>query len=66
LLSSRISKKSRGGSDTEYIQVMSAQDVPFIPLWTMTDEMVIATLPGVHGATVNITMDIQLWNIYKD
>ncbi len=48
------------------VQIMSAHDVPFIPLWAMTDEMVIASLPGVHGATLNITMDIQLWNIYKD
>jgi hypothetical protein len=32
----------------------------------MADEMVIATLPGVHGATVDITMDINVHNIYKD
>jgi len=48
------------------IQILSVQDVPFIPLWAMTDEMVIASLPGVHGTVLNITMDIQLWNIYKD
>ena len=48
------------------IQILSVQDVPWIPLWAMTDEMVIATLPGVHGATLDITMDICIWNIYKD
>jgi peptide/nickel transport system substrate-binding protein len=48
------------------IQILSVQDVPWIPLWAMTDEMVIAALPGVHGATLDITMDISIWNIYKD
>ncbi len=48
------------------IQILSVHDVPFIPLWGTTDEMVIASLPNVHGATLNVTMDIQLWNIYKD
>jgi peptide/nickel transport system substrate-binding protein len=48
------------------IQILSVQDVPWIPLWAMTDEMVIATLPGVHNATLDITMDIHIWQIYKD
>jgi peptide/nickel transport system substrate-binding protein len=48
------------------IQILSVQDVPWIPLWAMTDEMVVATRPGVHGATLDITMDIHIWNIYKD
>jgi len=48
------------------VQLLSVQDVPFIPLWAMTDEMVIGSLPGVHGATLNITMDVCIWNVYKD
>jgi len=48
------------------IQILSVQDVPWIPLWGMTDEMVVAYLPDVHGVHLDITMDISIWNIYKD
>jgi len=48
------------------IQILSVQDVPWIPLWSINTQMAIATLPGVHGATVDITMDIHLAQIYKD
>ncbi|MCX6096142.1 MAG: ABC transporter substrate-binding protein [Candidatus Bipolaricaulota bacterium] len=47
------------------VQILSTQDVPWIPLWSMTDEMVIATRKNISGATLNISMDIQLWNIVK-
>ena len=47
------------------VQVLSATDIPFIPLWSMTDEVVLATRPGVKGAKLDITMDIAIWNIYK-
>ena len=47
------------------VQILSAQDVPWIPLWSMTNEMVIATRKNITGATLNITMDIQIWNIVK-
>jgi ABC-type transport system substrate-binding protein len=50
----------------EAIQVLSAQDVPWIPLWAMTDEMIAAWLPNVHGVRVSITMDIEVSAIYKD
>ncbi len=50
----------------EAIQVLSAQDVPWIPLWAMTDEMIAAWLPNVHGVKVAITMDIEISKIYKD
>jgi peptide/nickel transport system substrate-binding protein len=47
------------------IQILSTQDVPWIPLWSMTDEMVTARLPNVHGLKLDVTMDIDIWNIYK-
>lgn len=50
----------------EAIQILSTQDVPWIPLWSMTDEMIAAWLPGVHGVHVYITMDIDVSEIYKD
>jgi len=50
----------------EAIQVLSTQDVPWIPLWSMTDEMIAAWLPGVQGVHVYITMDINVPDIYKD
>lgn len=50
----------------EAVQILSAQDVPWIPLWAMTDEMVIAMRTNVHGAFLNVTMDIYLWDIYKE
>jgi len=50
----------------EAIQILSTQDVPWIPLWSMTDEMIAAWLPNVHGVHVYITMDIEIAKIYKD
>ena len=50
----------------EAIQILSTQDVPWIPLWSMTDEMVVAYLPGVQNAFVDITMDITVPLIYKE
>jgi peptide/nickel transport system substrate-binding protein len=50
----------------EAIQVLSTQDVPWIPLWSMTDEMIAAWLPNVHGVYVDITMDITVADIYKE
>jgi len=50
----------------EAIQILSTQDVPWIPLWSMTDEMIAAWLPGVQGVRVDITMDITIADIYKD
>ncbi|MBN1859671.1 peptide ABC transporter substrate-binding protein [Candidatus Bipolaricaulota bacterium] len=50
----------------EAVQILSTQDVPWIPLWSMTDEMVAAWLPGVHGVFVDITMDISVPRIYKE
>ena len=48
------------------IQLLSVQDVPWIPLWSMTDEMVVAWRPNVHGAYLDITMDIRIARIWKD
>jgi peptide/nickel transport system substrate-binding protein len=48
------------------IQILSVQDVPWIPLWAMTDEMVVAWRNNVHGVTLNITMDIHIDRIWKD
>jgi len=50
----------------EAIQILSTQDVPWIPLWSMTDEMIAAWLPGVQGVFVDITMDITVANIWKE
>ncbi len=50
----------------EAIQVLSAQDVMWIPLWSMAEEMIAAWLPDVHGVQVDITMDITVANIYKE
>jgi len=54
------------GSLYEAIQILSTQDVPWIPLWSMTDEMVAAWLPGVQNVKVFITMDIDVPMIYKE
>jgi len=48
------------------IQILSTQDVPWIPLWSMTDEMIAAWLPNVYGVQVDITMDITVANIWKE
>jgi ABC-type transport system substrate-binding protein len=48
------------------IQMLSVQDVPWIPLWAMTDEMVMAWLPNVHGCMLNITMDVRCERVWKD
>lgn len=50
----------------EAIQILSTQDVMWIPLWGMTDEMVLAWQKGVHGCKLDITMDVNLYLIYKD
>jgi peptide/nickel transport system substrate-binding protein len=50
----------------EAVQILSTQDVPWVPLWSMTDEMVAAWLPGVEGVSVDITMDISVPDIYKN
>jgi peptide/nickel transport system substrate-binding protein len=42
------------------IQMLSVQDVPWIPLWAMTDEMVLAWRTNVHGCSLNITMDVHI------
>ena len=47
-------------------QVLTTQDVPFIPLWAMTDEVVTARWPNVKGVLLDITMDVRIWNIYKE
>ncbi len=48
------------------IQILSVQDVPFIPLWAMTDEMVLGWRVGVKGAKLDITMDVRVEDIYKE
>ena len=49
------------------IQILSAQDVPWIPLWANNFQMAVATLPGVHGAVVDLgTSDLHIEQIYKD
>jgi len=48
------------------IQMLSVQDVPWIPLWAMTDEMVMAWRTNVHGCSLNITMDVHIDRIWKD
>ena len=50
----------------EAIQVLSTQDVMWIPLWSMTDEMIAAWLPNVQGVAIPITMDLDISLIYKD
>jgi peptide/nickel transport system substrate-binding protein len=47
------------------IQILSTYDVPWIPLWSMTDEMVTARQPDVKGLKLDVTMDIDIWNISK-
>ncbi len=48
------------------IQILSTQDAMWIPLWEMTDEMVLGWVPGVKGAKLDITMDVNLYLIYKE
>ena len=47
------------------IQILSAQDVPWIPLWAINVQMAVATLPNVYGAKADISMDIHIDQIYK-
>ncbi len=48
------------------IQIISAQDVPWIPLWANNFQLAVATLPNVHGAAVDIAInDIHIDQIYK-
>jgi peptide/nickel transport system substrate-binding protein len=69
----RIMKVAMGTVDTEKrgmlyeaIQILSTQDVMWIPLWGMTDEMVLGWRKGVKGAKLDITMDVNLYLIYKE
>jgi len=32
----------------------------------MTDEVVTARWPNVKGVLLDITMDVRIWNIYKE
>ncbi len=49
------------------IQILSAQDVPWIPLWANNFQLAVATLPNVHGAAVDIAInDIHIDQIYKE
>lgn len=48
------------------VQILSAQDVPWIPLWAINVQMAVATLPNVHGAKADISMDIHIDQIYKE
>lgn len=47
------------------VQILSAYDVMWIPLWSMADEMVVATVPGVEGAFLDLTMDLRLFLLTK-
>ncbi len=49
----------------EAVQILSTQDVPWVPLWSISTDMVAAWLPGVEGVYVDITMDFYLPAIYK-
>ncbi len=48
------------------VQILSTNDVPWVPLWSMTDEMVTARQPNVKGVKLTITMDISTYLIYKE
>ncbi len=49
------------------IQILSAQDVPWIPLWANNFQLAVATLPNVKGAAVDISInDIHIDQIYKE
>jgi ABC-type transport system substrate-binding protein len=48
------------------LQILSTQDVPWIPLWSMTDEMITGRHANVHGLKLDVRMTIAIWNIYKD
>ncbi len=48
------------------IQILSTQDVMWIPLWAMTDEMVLGWRKGVHGASLDITMDVNNYLVWKE
>jgi len=48
------------------IQILTAQDVPFLPLWAMTYEMVTARLPNVKGLFIDPSMNIHIAGIWKE
>jgi len=48
------------------VQILSTIDVPWVPLWSMTDEMVTARRANVKGLSLDITMDINVYRIYKE
>ena len=47
-------------------QILSTLDVPWIPLWSMTDEMVTARWPYVKGLYLDVSMDVRIYKIYKE
>jgi len=49
----------------EAFQILSTQDVPWIPMWSMTDEMVLATRTNVRGHFMDLTMECLDYLIYK-
>ena len=49
----------------EAFQILSTQDVPWIPMWSMTDEMVLATRTNVRGHFMDLTMECLTYLIYK-
>ena len=48
------------------LQILAAQDVPFLPLWGMTYEMVTARLPNVKGLFIDPSMNIHIGGIWKE
>jgi peptide/nickel transport system substrate-binding protein len=56
---------ARRGTLYEAIQILSAQDVPFLPLWANLAQAYVVYQPNVDNVFVDATMDIRIWDITK-
>ncbi|MGQ9630618.1 MAG: ABC transporter substrate-binding protein [bacterium] len=48
------------------VQKMTAEDVPFIPLWRINDQHVAITKKNVKGIVLDASMDFRNWLVYKE
>ncbi|MFB6215152.1 MAG: ABC transporter substrate-binding protein, partial [Candidatus Bipolaricaulia bacterium] len=60
-----IPDEGRRGTLYEAVQILSTQDVPWIPLWANLAQAYVVYQPNVENIFVDATMDIRIWDITK-
>ena len=50
----------------QIIQALSANDVPWIPLWSNKQQTYIVAQKGVQGIVPDLTMDLHIDLLYKE